>query len=177
MANLEHLEILQQGVEAWNQWRSMNIDIRPDLSRAELRKVNPRKVNLTVNFGIRSIIFPDGVDFSGINLNGAELTGVDCSTDILSGADFSGADLTGVILDMADCSRANFSGADLHHADLTTSVFSHTTFAEAKLRRANLTGSGSVHMTQDTCGKQVLPTSPSCNFARFVAVLFADYLA
>jgi uncharacterized protein YjbI with pentapeptide repeats len=163
MANPEHLQILQQGVEAWNQWRSMNMDIRPDLSRvssAELRKVNPRKVNITVNFGVRRLTFPDGADFSGINLNGAELAGTDFSranftgadfrqarlngaflhADILSGADFSGAKLLGVVLSNADCSRANFSGADFFSANLKESDFSRTIFAEANLRGANLTG-------------------------------------
>jgi hypothetical protein len=32
MANPEHLQILMQGVETWNQWRSKNRDIKPDLT-------------------------------------------------------------------------------------------------------------------------------------------------
>ncbi len=32
MVNPEHLEILKQGVEAWNQWRENNPDVEPDLS-------------------------------------------------------------------------------------------------------------------------------------------------
>jgi len=36
MANQEHLDILKQGLEVWNQWREENADIRPDLSDAEL---------------------------------------------------------------------------------------------------------------------------------------------
>ena len=36
MANPEHLEILQQGVEVWNQWRRKNPEIKPDLSHADL---------------------------------------------------------------------------------------------------------------------------------------------
>ena len=37
MANPEHLQILQQGVEAWNQWRKQHEDIKPDLNEADLR--------------------------------------------------------------------------------------------------------------------------------------------
>jgi hypothetical protein len=37
MANPEHLEILKQGVMAWNQWRDQHRDIWPDLDAADLR--------------------------------------------------------------------------------------------------------------------------------------------
>lgn len=37
MANEEHLAILKQGVEVWNEWREENPDVRPDLSQAYLR--------------------------------------------------------------------------------------------------------------------------------------------
>jgi hypothetical protein len=30
MANPEHLQILQQGVEAWDQWRDQNPSVKPD---------------------------------------------------------------------------------------------------------------------------------------------------
>jgi hypothetical protein len=32
MANPEHLQILRQGVKAWNAWRRQHRDITPDLS-------------------------------------------------------------------------------------------------------------------------------------------------
>jgi hypothetical protein len=38
MANPEHLQILQQGVEVWNAWRKQNKGIRPDLSGVDLRR-------------------------------------------------------------------------------------------------------------------------------------------
>ncbi|MGQ9702955.1 MAG: hypothetical protein ACUVRX_01220 [Actinomycetota bacterium] len=37
MANPEHLEILRQGVKAWNEWRRQNVYIIPDLYGADLR--------------------------------------------------------------------------------------------------------------------------------------------
>jgi hypothetical protein len=39
MANPEHLQILQQGVEAWTKWRTDDMWVtRPDLRRADLRE-------------------------------------------------------------------------------------------------------------------------------------------
>ena len=40
MANEEHLKILKQGVEAWNEWREKNPQITPDLSKANLYKAD-----------------------------------------------------------------------------------------------------------------------------------------
>ncbi len=37
MANPEHLEILEQVVEAWNEWRRSRSEITPDLKGADLR--------------------------------------------------------------------------------------------------------------------------------------------
>ncbi len=40
MANEEHLKILKQGVEAWNEWREKNPKITPGLSKADLYKAD-----------------------------------------------------------------------------------------------------------------------------------------
>ncbi len=40
MANQEHLAILKQGVEIWNQWRKNNPGILPDLSYTDLREMH-----------------------------------------------------------------------------------------------------------------------------------------
>ncbi len=37
MANPKHLKILNQGAEAWNNWRKENPKMRPDLRVAHLR--------------------------------------------------------------------------------------------------------------------------------------------
>jgi uncharacterized protein YjbI with pentapeptide repeats len=46
MANPEHLQILQQGVEAWHTWRDQHTDITPDLHGANLGAANLREANL-----------------------------------------------------------------------------------------------------------------------------------
>jgi len=63
MANEEHLKILKQRVEAWNEWREKNPQITPDLSKANLIMA----------------------DLSGANLNKAVLIGADLIMTNLSG--------------------------------------------------------------------------------------------
>ena len=51
MASKKHVARLRQGVEAWNQWRRENPNIRPDLSgailiRANLSGADLRRTNL-----------------------------------------------------------------------------------------------------------------------------------
>ena len=68
MVNQEHLAILTQGVETWNQWRKEHVDIQPDLVDAILCKADLRDI-----------------DFHDTNLNSAILNGVS-----FDGADFCG---------------------------------------------------------------------------------------
>ena len=88
-AEKEHLEILKQGVEAWNQWRKANPLARPKLLSADL----------------------SGADLSGADLSGANLFGAN-----LRGADLSRANLFGADLRWADLSRAYLLGANLSRA-------------------------------------------------------------
>ena len=47
MANLEHLQILKQGVEAWNVWRRQHREIAPNLTSANLSKAHLTNANLS----------------------------------------------------------------------------------------------------------------------------------
>ncbi len=47
MANPEHLNILKQGVETWNQWREEHPEIEPDLQEANLVGTHLEGVPLT----------------------------------------------------------------------------------------------------------------------------------
>ena len=48
MANEDHLRILRQGVDVWNQWREEHPRERPDLSGVEVVNLNSDAVLLPV---------------------------------------------------------------------------------------------------------------------------------
>jgi Pentapeptide repeats (8 copies) len=85
MANEEHLELIKQGVDAWNKWRKEHADTRPDLSGADLSMADLHYADLYQ------------ADLSEASLSGAHLTNAR-----LVETDFSGANLT-------DCSISGVS--------------------------------------------------------------------
>ena len=96
MANQEHLEILKQGVEVWNQWRETHQDVRPDFTKADFSETVLSRV----------VLF--GANFSGTELSEAYFFGAN-----LSGVDFSAADLYGVTLRAVDLNYTDFRGAGI----------------------------------------------------------------
>jgi hypothetical protein len=117
MANQEQLQILQQGVEAWNQSRKQPSRNRIDLTGADLHGVDLRRADLT------------GALLHGTDLHGANLAwaNVDC-------AELHGADLRG-----AKLSRTYFMGTELHEANLAGAELFATDFTHAALCGADLT--------------------------------------
>ena len=141
MADEEHLRILRQGVDTWNQWRKEHPDIQPDLRGAGLHAANLRYADLTdanlsakvvtrttffgadvsePDVGARSgeWVFFDLTDLSAADLSGADLRGAD-----LSGAILSGTDLTRTALGWVSLDRAQLGGADLSGATIGSTGF------------------------------------------------------
>jgi hypothetical protein len=166
MVNKKHLAILKQGVEVWNKWREENPEIRPDLSRANLKRaklidVNLRNVTLfSANLNGAELI---DADLSGADLKGAKLIDVDLSGAALFAAGFSGADLSGVMLFTADLSGADLSGADLHFANLSHANLSDVNLTEADLTKAIMGSSniGNVDLSEAKGLNSVKHHSPS----------------
>jgi uncharacterized protein YjbI with pentapeptide repeats len=131
MANPEHLQILQQGVEAWNAWRDQDRDVRPDLSAATL-------IGATLSGVDFSRTDLSGVDFSGASLSGTPFSGTPFSRTDLSRADLSRADLIGADLRQARLTEANLTNADLRNADLTGASLIDTNLSRACLIGADL---------------------------------------
>ena len=128
MANPEHLEVLKQGVEPWNQWRQEHPDVLPDLSDALLQQAKLSGANLS-RADLRRADLREA-DLSQANLNAARL-----KRAILYRADLSGAELT-----EASVSKANLIGANLHQANLSEADLSGALLSWATLKAANLDG-------------------------------------
>jgi uncharacterized protein YjbI with pentapeptide repeats len=141
MANQEHLDILNQGVEVWNQWRQEHTDVEPDLSEADLSDANLSGADLHA----ANLIFAthSGVNLSGTNLSRADLYGAALGDADLSGTNLhraflSDAELREANLSRADLSRAYLGDADLSEANLSLTNFSFANLSFADLSRADL---------------------------------------
>lgn len=156
MANREHLEILNQGVEAWNEWMQ-NASIRPDLGKptflshvditqAVLNHADLSEANLRAAYLGRANLhgaWLRNADLHEANLSEANLIEANLRWANLSGANLSGADLRLADLNYAklreanlsgaNLSGANLSGADLSQANLDSVSFGHTVFGDVNL--------------------------------------------
>jgi hypothetical protein len=136
MANKEHLDILVQGIETWNQWRIDNSAIRPDLSFANLTGMDLKGayfIGTDLRHARFSLSQLQEADCGLADLQEADLQEADLRKSNLSGANLRGANLCKANLEDADLSSTELSGADLSEASLDTGDLS-----EANLSRANL---------------------------------------
>jgi len=170
MANQEHLDILMQGVDVWNEWRKEHPDIQPDLSFALLIGANLSEADFH-NAYLRETTFSRPVlnwaiilddlhmaheYLSGANLSRANLSGADLRNAHLSGVDLTRADLSFALLiganlqfgqlyeaDLHETALrfANLSGANLSRANLSKSHLDSATLIKTNLEQANLTDS------------------------------------
>jgi hypothetical protein len=120
MANKNHLDILSQGIDVWNEW-SYEFDDAPNLGGAylygaDLRGADLRHANLErANLG-RALL--ERADLEKANLGGTNLGGAN-----LWGANLWGANLRGT----------NLRGTNLRGADLTTANLGKTIFFQTRL--------------------------------------------
>lgn len=161
MAESTHIDILYEGVEAWNEWRRKNPGVQPelageDLSEMDLTGVNLGEADLTdaelfqtelceANLKMAILTRADlsGADLSGAALYKAELSEgclieVDLTGASLGAANLGGADLRGTKLLRVDFEEADLSGANMVEADLTGSNLTRADITGADLRKANL---------------------------------------
>ncbi len=121
MAKQEHLDLLRQEVEVWNQWRREHPDVQPDFGGADLREIRLR-----------------GADLREAILNLADLRDADLTLANLYRANIHEANLSGASLSGADLTGADLSGANLDGANLERALLNEVDFSGAKLNRINL---------------------------------------
>ncbi|MGO8819242.1 MAG: toll/interleukin-1 receptor domain-containing protein [Terriglobia bacterium] len=124
MANPEHLKILKQGVDAWNEWRIANPAIIPDLEKAHLSQAD---------LGGAILVKADlsGAVFTKANLDQAGLVRANLISANLREAALQGADLTEADLGMANLRGSNLSRAILSETDLRNAELDNSDFTDA----------------------------------------------
>jgi len=106
---IEHKQILESGVENFNNWRLDNPDVVPNLMAADLSEMDLTDVNLE---GAKLIgVNLSEADLTNANLSGAQMQGANLKEANIKGTSFIGADLRGAVLSEATISKANFKGA------------------------------------------------------------------
>ena len=138
MANMEHIDIIKQGVDYWNKWREDNSHIIPDLSRAVLTGLNLSNINFKKAYLPWANLSKTNLSYA--NLSRAVLNGTNISNSNLSYAKFSDADLTATNLSYSDLKFAEFVGAtfietDLTNADLSNSLIYGISVWDVKLNK------------------------------------------
>jgi hypothetical protein len=106
MANQDQLDILKQGVQAWNKWRAENLGTRIDLSVANLTNADLSRIN-----------------FFSANLTNANLTNTNLNRAILTDSNLTNANLI----------DANFNRASIGYTDLSRSYLGYTIFGDIDL--------------------------------------------
>ena len=164
MPNRSHIEKLKLSVTDWNNWRSSNPEIIPDLSgvyliganlgggdKWELRRWHLRydeiykeeKKQLTNFFVDAKNIFDslDDIDQDYVILENLKLRGANFIQANLSRANLRGANLIDVDLSGTDLSEADLTGADLRRANLSGASLFKADLRDADLQDTNLLNS------------------------------------
>ena len=143
MTNHEQVEILKQGVHAWNKWRAENLGLQVDLFGAELSGADLKQANLSRADLRQADLWKADLweaDLSEADLGGASLMGASLSRAQLGGAHLMGAHLMGANLSGADLRGADLSEVDLREANLNEADLTGALLIGANLKRADLSG-------------------------------------
>ena len=128
MADQEHLKILNQGADAWNDWRERDFYVTPQLRDIDFREIDIGQMDLSQ------------ADLSGANFSGKDLSNRDLMDTNLTGAKFNGANLSKARLVSANLYLGDLIGADLCLADLQAADFRYANLNKAKLQETYLGG-------------------------------------
>jgi hypothetical protein len=139
MANKEQVEVLKQGVRAWNEWRISNNPVI-DLTGANLRGINLGSVDVFTHLDLHHADLTEA-DLERANLGGASLVHVDFTRANLQGTTLAGADLWGANLDNANLTNTSledtdFTEAQMNGTDFSGSIMDGTRFGGVDLSKA-----------------------------------------
>jgi len=155
--NLDHLNVLKQGVEVWNRWRLENPQILPDLGCADLCRElysiwsnTPSEVEFPWIKRENKVSGPilNDIDFSHcnmyrVNLKGAHLAGANFEHAMLHEACLADAFLVGAVMKSCDLvsaclEEATLDAVDFREASLISTNLRSSHLSQADIRGANL---------------------------------------
>ncbi|MGD1857072.1 MAG: pentapeptide repeat-containing protein [Leptolyngbyaceae cyanobacterium] len=128
MVGIDYVQLIEQGVDAWNRWRAEHPDECPNLESAYLFEKSLQGINFSRTNLSRACLI--GADLTEADLSKADLSGV-----YANNANFHGASLTG-----ADLQDGNFIEANLAWANLLDTVTDNANFTDACLQDTCLAG-------------------------------------
>jgi hypothetical protein len=131
MANPEHVELLRQGVDVWNEWRKKEPLKIVNLSGEDFRGIKLAKANF-LGANLREADL-SGTDLGGATLRLANLINAKLVQTDFCDADLSGADLSGATLAMANLFGADLTAANLSEANLGGAILVRTDLTNAVL--------------------------------------------
>ncbi len=136
MADSNILDILDQGVEAWNKWRKENPGNVVDLSKVNLS--GARLANADLSNANLSRADLSGADLRCADLNKANLDRACMSKVWLNDANLSNSRLFRANLDEARAMKVALNGAFLAESNLFRANFAESNISNAMLNAANL---------------------------------------
>ncbi len=141
MANAAHLKILVQGVQGWNDWRTTNNSINPDLTDSNFVDKSLNGANLTSALLSRAKF--SRAHLVGVNLSGAFLEHAQFNEALLLGSNFGPSTIArptdpglndqqwrALQTNGANLSEANFTGAYLGDVNFSSTYLSGADFSD-----------------------------------------------
>lgn len=135
------LDLLKQGIEHWNQWRSQHAQVQLNFRWVTFGAVDLSDGNLSYGDFTRANLQRAQLcraNLQQANLSGTNLRGACLAQANLQGANLKWANLARADLRGANLSQANLTGADLSAADLTAADLQGAILQEAKLTQTKL---------------------------------------
>lgn len=124
----EHVELLKQGTEYWNEWRVQHPLVRPLLYDAELNRLHSGENRTSM------------LNLAHANMTGAQLIEANLRNANLYEANLGGANLSSAHLEKAHLCRTDLYETTLQNAHLPGVNLQGTQLAKTDCRGADLTG-------------------------------------